>query len=103
MTALEFVRTAQRRARARGLSATIIAQASSPEAVVKHMETWAAEHPGKTRQDELLKLLPNARMGDDGVLDLCPMMLDTSLPQSVCPAGGCHGCQEEFWLEEIDK
>lgn len=33
-----------------------------PEEVVKLVEEWAKEHPIKTRQSELLKLLPNTKI-----------------------------------------
>ena len=41
--------------------------------LVPIVEKWAKEHPIKTRQSELLKLFPNMKIDDAGILCMCPM------------------------------
>lgn len=47
-----------------------------PEKAVEIVEKWAEEHPPKTRQSEFLKLIPNADVDKDGVLDVCPRSVE---------------------------
>lgn len=73
----------------------------SPEELVQKMEKWAAEHPVKTRQSELLKILPNAALDERGVLrcDPCDLMHENI---DYCPRS-CEACREVFWLKEITE
>lgn len=41
---------------------------TNPEKIVAIVEKWALEHPKKTRQSEFLKMFPNAKLGDSGIL-----------------------------------
>ena len=62
-------------------------------------ENWTKEHPAKTRQSELLKIYPNARMWeDDDFLGFCPKNLDT---EKECTAT-CRNCCKEYFGEEIE-
>lgn len=101
MTALEFVKTAQRWAKAQELDTAIIVRTASPGAIVERMETWAAEHPSKTRLSKLLKLFPHMRL-NAGIPDLCPKTMDTQVPELICKDRRCADCIREFWLEGID-
>ena len=68
------------------------------EETVKIVEKYEAEHPTKTRQSELLKIIPDAKMLD-GVLDLCPERI---LQEFDCDEKKtCSQCLEEYWLEEV--
>lgn len=51
----------------------------------------------KTRQSEFLKLFPNAEP-KDGVMDICPLILDKS---EKCFKVNCKVCQKDFWLAEV--
>ena len=62
---------------------------------VSIVEKWSEEHPIKTRKSEFLKMFPNARMGSDGFPNLCPRILDKTIP---CRAQTCKQCKEEYWL-----
>lgn len=101
MTAIEFVKTAQRWAKAQGFDTVVIAKNSSPDEVVTRIEEWAAEHPSKTRLGKLLELFPRTRL-KEGIPDLCPKEMDTQVSELICRDRRCADCQEEFWLEEID-
>ena len=46
-----------------------------PEVQISIVEQWSKDHPRKTRQSEFLKMFPEAIIGDDGALDLCPLGL----------------------------
>lgn len=59
------------------------------------VEKWSEEHPIKTRKSEFLKMFPNAIMGSDGFPNLCPRILDKTIP---CRARTCKQCKEEYWL-----
>lgn len=69
----------------------------NPERAVAIVEQWAKEKPVKTRQSELLKLFPNARMSD-GVIHLCPRWFGASI---LCQLDDCLECMRKYWLEEI--
>ena len=68
------------------------------EEVVRIVEKYAAEHPVKTRQSELLKIIPDAKTMD-GVLALCPERIAQEFDcdeNMTCPQ-----CREKYWLEEV--
>lgn len=44
-------------------------------AVIKIVEEWSAVHPRKTRQDVFLEQWPEAEIGVNGVIQLCPMSI----------------------------
>lgn len=80
--------------------------AENVEQTVSIVEQWAREHPGKTRQSELLKLFPDSLLDENGILELCPSLLaeecrgeDGScydLPKD------CYDCRREFWMKEVE-
>ena len=69
-----------------------------PEEAVTIIEKWSAEHPAKTRQSEFLKLHPNAKLMNTGILKCCPAYIDKKYKCSV----SCDECLEEYWLEEVE-
>lgn len=74
-----------------------------PEAQVKIVEKWSAEHPRKTRQSVFLEQWPNAKVCVDGVLDFCPQELDSHYPcQSTVIEMRCQSCRREFWMQEVE-
>ena len=100
MNALEFVMAVQRWAKAQGLCSAVIVTDCSPDSIVTRIEKWAAEHPVKTRQSELLKLFPNVEMYDD-VVDLDPCEMDTTFASQAC-SKRCYECRAKYWLGEMD-
>lgn len=67
------------------------------EEIVSIVEKWSKERLRKTRQSLLLEQYPYAR-SDDGVIMICPKMLDTSFS---CPLDDNIDCKREFWMQEV--
>lgn len=77
---------------------------TDPEGNVKAVEEWAKEHPAKTRQSELLKLIPNAKM-IDGAINVYPCLIDPLYDEShmgECTGRDCDQCRKKYWTEEIE-
>lgn len=76
-----------------------------PEEAVAIIEKWAAEHPVKTRQDEFLKMFPNAEM-EGGVVKIDPCTIDRDnalYGDTVCNKYDvCNECRRDYWLAEVD-
>ena len=69
---------------------------------VQIVEKWAKEHPAKTRQSEFLKMFPNASVGYNGTLVICPSQADTkAVTECVRSEINCDKCKRDFWLKEI--
>ena len=67
------------------------------------VEKWAKEHPVKTRQSEFLKMFPNASVGYNGTLVICPSQADTkAVAECVRSERNCDKCKHDFWLKEIE-
>lgn len=62
---------------------------------------WCKEHPVKTRQDEFLKMFPNARI-IDGIIGNCPKQFETAY---ACKAvnSNCIDCRKSYWLAEVEE
>lgn len=76
------------------------------EKVVKIVEEWSAAHPRKTRQSVFLEQWPEAIVGDDGVLRVCPSPIFPSDRSAyngcVRPNSTCSDCRREFWMQEVE-
>ena len=77
-----------------------------PVIAVKVVEEWSAAHPRKTRQSVFLEQYPQASIGDDGVLKVCPCPIFESRRNAQ---GGCFDihrqcsdCRREFWMQEVE-
>lgn len=77
------------------------------EDVVKEIEEWSAAHPRKTRQSVFLEQYPEARIGDDGVMQIYPCSISASHrnARGNCVTMGrkCPDCRREFWLQEEEE
>ena len=69
------------------------------ERIVTTVEQWAKEHPRKTRQSVFLEQWPNSKMGDNGVIGMCPRNVNK---MHVCGSVGCADCRREFWMQEVE-
>lgn len=76
------------------------------ERLVSIVEEWSAAHPLKTRQSVFLEQYPEARIDDNGVLDVCPAPIFHSHRGD---GGGCidyhrscPDCRREFWTQEVE-
>ena len=78
----------------------------SAEEIVELVEEWSAAHPRKTRQSVFLEQYPEVSIGDDGVLRLCPFLIDSSYRNNdgSCKAvqRQCSDCRKEFWGQEVE-
>ena len=74
--------------------------------IIAIVEQWSKEHPRKTRQSVFLARYPEASIGDDGVLRLCPFLIDASYRNNdgSCKAvqRQCSDCHKEFWGQEVE-
>lgn len=60
-----------------------------PEEAIAVVEQWANEHPRQTRQSEFLKHYPNARLDNNGVVDIPPCRMKGTSATSR-NAGSCR-------------
>ena len=77
-----------------------------PVMAVKIVEEWSAAHPRKTRQDVFLEQWPEANIGGDGVLQVCPAPISESHRNAQGGCGNihrkCRDCRKEFWGHEVE-
>lgn len=77
-----------------------------PASAVKVVEEWAAAHPRKTRQDVFLEQWPEANIGGDGVLQICPDPISESHRNAQGGCGNihrkCRDCRKEFWGQDVE-
>lgn len=77
-----------------------------PVIAVKVVEEWAAAHPRKTRQSVFLEQYPEARIGDDGVLKVCPLLISASYRNNdgncATMQRQCSDCRKDFWGQEVE-
>lgn len=75
---------------------------NNAEECVAAVEKWAKEHHIKTRQSEFLKMFPNASVGYNGTLVICPSQADAkAITECVRSEINCDKCKRDFWLAEI--
>lgn len=77
-----------------------------PVMAVKIVEEWSAAHPRKTRQDVFLEQWPQANIGGDGVLQVCPAPISESHRNAQGGCGNihrkCRDCRKEFWGQDVE-
>lgn len=77
-----------------------------PVIAVKVVEKWSAAHPRKTRQSVFLEQYPEARIGDDGVLQIYPCSISASHRNArgncATMSRECPDCRREFWIQEAE-
>lgn len=70
------------------------------EETISKVEKWAKDHPIKTRQSEFLKMFPDAKINDDGILAFCPDAF--SQKEKYCHKyNKCEECCKDYWLTEV--
>ena len=75
--------------------------------IVATVEQWSKDHPRKTRQSVFLEQYPEARIGDDGVLQIYPCSISAlhrnARGNCVETMGRkCPDCRREFWMQEVE-
>lgn len=73
------------------------------EETISKVEQWAKDHPVKTRQSELLKIFPDAKIDDDGILAFCPEAFSPKeIDDEHCHKyNKCEECRKDYWLTEV--
>lgn len=106
MDAVEFYRTFKRMCEKTDCKDCLLDQKCrpsanvEPEEVVELVEEWAKDHPVKTRQSEFLKMFPDAKINDDGILAFCPGAF--SQKEKYCHKyNKCEECCKDYWLTEV--
>lgn len=66
------------------------------------VERWAEQYPVKTRQSVFLGQYPNAKLDEEGVLNICPRNISTNCFCILNPPAGCIICRREFWMQEVE-
>lgn len=106
MDAVKFIEERRRMYKVTGKRSPTLAGWIPAEDVVKEVEEWSAAHPRKTRQSVFLEQYPEVSIGDDGVLRLCPFLIDASYRNNdgSCKAvqRQCSDCRKEFWGQEAE-
>lgn len=74
------------------------------ERLLVEVEQWSKEHPRKTRQSVFLEQYPEAELGIDGVIEICPSRVSATYRRDTgpCADGNCVGCRREFWGQAVD-
>ena len=83
-----------------------VTNGATPEEQSEFMEAWSAAHPRKKRQSIFLEQYPEVSIGDDGVLRVCPFLIDASYRNNdgSCKSvqRQCSDCRKEFWGQEVE-
>lgn len=72
--------------------------------IIAVVEQWSKEHPRKTRQNVFLEQWPNAARARDGIMNVCPRLLDVDISCADAKTGLCRvcdDCRKEFWSQEV--
>ena len=102
MDAVEFIKQVRRMGKQKGEAICFKLEEKDTE-IVSRVEQWVKEHPVKTRQSEFLKMFPNASVGYNGTLVICPSQADTkAVAECVRSERNCDKCKHDFWLKEIE-
>ena len=76
----------------------------SVEETISKVEQWAKDHPVNTRQSEMLKMFPDAKI-HYGVIDFCPKgFLPEEVDETYCRKySNCNECRKDYWLTEVPE
>lgn len=78
----------------------------NPELVVATVEEWSASHPRKTRQSVFLEQYPEANIGKNGILHICPAEISAYYRGKTGGCGDpdmpCTTCHSKFWTQEVE-
>ena len=76
------------------------------EKIIADVEQWSKKHPRKTRQSVFLEQYPEARIGDDGMLQINPCSISASHRNArgncATMQRECSDCRREFWGQEVE-
>lgn len=78
-----------------------LSNCSTIDKTVDIVEEWVKNHPIETHQSRLLKIFPNVPLNSDGIISLCPKIVEGD--NFICSVSTCDGCTQKYWLEEIEE
>ena len=86
------------------ITCTIQSRGDNAESVVEIVEQWAKEHTVRTRQSEFLRIFPDARINDAGILAICPnAFMPKEIGDEYCNKyNKCEECRKDYWLTEVN-
>lgn len=104
MDAVKFVEERRRMFAVTGTNPkySLFNMSTCAEDVVKEVAEWSAAHPRKTRQSEFLKHYPKADVLINGVISLCPKLIEGYNPSAGCYDTDCYDCKTEYWMQEVE-
>lgn len=106
MDAVKFIEERRRMYEATGYLAPVLTTNVSAEEVVKEVEAWSAAHPRKTRHSVFLEQYSDAKIGENGILLMCPAEISALHRNETggCghPKKPCATCRREFWMQEVE-
>lgn len=71
---------------------------------VEIVEQWAKEHPVRTRQSVFLERYPNAAIGENGSIGICPATIEgKNCNELAAGTSCCKECRSNYWSQETDK
>ena len=73
-----------------------------PDKVNEIILNWCKEHPVETRQDRFLKMFPNAKMNNHGVVMCCPTLINREFKCDIENVN-CPECRKDYWLAEVNE
>lgn len=73
------------------------------ESIVSTVEEWSAAHPLRTRQSVFLEHYPNADLDEDGVLKVCPKVVEGRgyVNSRNCGNVPCAVCHKAYWMQVV--
>lgn len=111
MDAIEFLKTAQRRAKTNPSyygNSIVLTNPTNEEVwkqFVNQVENWGKEHPVQTRMSKFLEVYPDAPLAEDGLPVVAPCDINKNwqkiLEKENCE-GACDYCRKDFWLQEVE-
>ena len=106
MDAVKFIEESRRMYKVTGKHSPTLAEWIPAGDVVKEVEQWSKEHPRKTRQSVFLEQYPEANIGENGILLVCPMGISAEHRDETGGCGypnmSCATCRSKFWMQEVE-
>ena len=65
-------------------------------------EAVEKQKPVKTRQSEFLKMFPDAKIGNNGILVFLPCEMDKTQKEQCDEHKECQDCCKKYWLSEVE-
>lgn len=98
MNAIDFILQLRRMNKVTTRKYHIFSDTDRPEDVIAEVERWAAEHPGRTRQQKFLEQWPKATTSGN-VVCICPNSLGAGINCSQFV--DCVECRRVYWSEVL--